>query len=111
MIVEDKEFVTADGEKSISPYNARVKKIIEKPANPTSNLIATGLYLYDNSVWDFIKSLSPSERGELEITDVNNHYVDRGSMQCHKLHGWWGDCGESFDGYLAANIKAKELGL
>ena len=86
-----------------------VTEIIEKPKNPQSNLIATGLYLYDSTVWDFIKQLTPSARGELEITDVNNHYLQKGQLSLKKLSCWWGDCGENFDGYVEANVKAKEL--
>jgi len=71
-------------------YYSTVKEIVEKPKNPESNLIATGLYLYDNTVWDFIRQLMPSARGELEITDVNNHYIKKGGVQCHKLSGRWG---------------------
>jgi len=86
-----------------------VTGIIEKPKNPESNLIATGLYLYDSTVWEFIKQLTPSARGELEITDVNNHYLQKGQLSLRKLNSWWADCGENFDGYLDASIKAREL--
>lgn len=82
-------------------------EIQEKPENPQSNLIATGLYLYDNTVWGYIKQLSPSARGELEITDVNNHYIKKGVMKCQKIKGEWYDCGENFDGYLDAQNAAK----
>lgn len=87
----------------------KVTKIVEKPDNPTSNLIATGLYIYDNTVWNFIKQLTPSARGELEITDVNNHFVDKGQLKVVTLNGWWVDCGENIDGYLDACIKAREI--
>ena len=86
-----------------------VTGIIEKPNNPQSNLIATGLYLYDNTVWEFIKQLEPSARGELEITDVNNHYLKKGQLNLRKLNSWWADCGENFDGYVDANVKAMNL--
>jgi len=86
-----------------------VTGIIEKPKNPESNLIATGLYLYDSTVWEFIKQLEPSARGELEITDVNNHYLKKGQLSLRKLNSWWADCGENFDGYVDANVKAREL--
>jgi len=87
----------------------KVLEIQEKPANPTSNLIATGLYFYDSTVWDFIHQLTPSARGELEITDVNNHYIAKGELEVVKLNGWWVDCGENLDGYLDACIKAREI--
>jgi glucose-1-phosphate thymidylyltransferase len=87
----------------------KVVEIQEKPKNPTTNFIATGLYLYDQTVWGYIKQLTPSARGELEITDVNNHYIKKGAMMCHKLNGWWADCGENFDGYLDACNKARSL--
>jgi glucose-1-phosphate thymidylyltransferase len=89
--------------------NGKVLQIIEKPKNPTGNTIATGLYLYDKTLWDFIYDLEPSARGELEITDVNNHYLKKGQLKVHQLKGWWADCGENIDGYYSANMKAKSL--
>lgn len=80
----------------------RVKCIKEKPKNPKSNWIATGLYMYDSSVWGLIKSLSPSARNELEITDLNNIYQQIGMLQAIKLDGWWMDAGENIDGYFEA---------
>ena len=87
--------------------NGNVVEIEEKPKNPQSNLIATGLYLYDSTVWEFIKQLTPSARGELEITDVNNHYLKKNQLTMRKLEGWWADCGENFDGYLDAAVKVR----
>jgi len=89
--------------------DGNVLSIEEKPKVPKSDLVAVGLYLYDSSVWTFIEELEPSQRGELEITDLNNHFLDLGKLKAHKLKGWWRDCGESIDGYLEANIKAKEM--
>jgi glucose-1-phosphate thymidylyltransferase len=86
-----------------------ITNIVEKPKNPTSNLIATGLYIYDSTVWKFLKTLSPSARGELEITDVNNHYLHQGNLKVMELKGSWGDCGEDFNSYLDANIKASKF--
>jgi glucose-1-phosphate thymidylyltransferase len=81
----------------------RVKRIVEKPEQPASPFAVTGLYLYDGTVWDFLPTLTPSARGELEITDVNNWYVDRGVMEFDVLDGFWGDAGESIDAYYEVN--------
>ena len=70
-----------------------VTSIEEKPKNPKSNLCVTGLYIYDNQVWDIIKNLKPSDRGELEITDVNNKYVSSRQMTYTLLDGFWSDAG------------------
>ncbi|MBI3291011.1 NTP transferase domain-containing protein [Candidatus Falkowbacteria bacterium] len=87
----------------------KIKSIEEKPRNPKTNLAVIGVYMYDSQVWDAIKKLKPSGRGELEITDVNNYYVKAGEMTFEKLKGWWGDGGESFDSLLeAANLVAKK---
>lgn len=81
----------------------KILEIIEKPKQFIGNLAVTGLYLYDNQVWDVIKNLKPSGRGELEITDVNNFYVQQGTMKFDLLPGWWADGGESIDTWLEAN--------
>ena len=70
-----------------------VVNIEEKPKNPKSNLCVTGLYIYDKLVWNTIKNLQPSARGELEITDVNNAYVEKNHMGYTKLDGFWSDAG------------------
>ncbi|MCX5902516.1 MAG: sugar phosphate nucleotidyltransferase [Proteobacteria bacterium] len=85
----------------------KVVEIIEKPEAPPSHYAVIGIYLYDNSVFDIIKTLKPSGRGELEITDVNNAYIGRGSMTYEILDGWWTDAG-TFDSLLrASNLVAK----
>ncbi|MBN1864851.1 MAG: NTP transferase domain-containing protein [Victivallales bacterium] len=71
----------------------KVVKVVEKPEEPESELAVTGVYFYDSSVYDIIRTLKPSGRGELEITDVNNEYIRRGSMQCCIMRGWWSDAG------------------
>ena len=71
----------------------RVVGIEEKPQTPTSRQVVTGIYLYDREVFDIIRTLKPSGRGELEITDVNNAYIRRGRMQYDVLEGWWTDAG------------------
>ncbi|MEC8494979.1 MAG: sugar phosphate nucleotidyltransferase, partial [Planctomycetota bacterium] len=76
---------TLDGDK--------VEKIVEKPKEPESNLAVIGIYMYDGRVWDIIHRLEPSDRGELEITDVNNWYIQDGTMTFEVLEGWWTDAG------------------
>jgi glucose-1-phosphate thymidylyltransferase len=73
--------------------------IIEKPAVPPSRFAVTGVYCYDPSVYDVVKTLVPSGRGELEITDVNNHYLSKGAVRFDVLQGFWGDAGESLEAY------------
>ena len=74
------------------PVGTDVKDIIEKPKNPPSNDAVIGLYLYDNTVFEKISRLSPSDRGELEITDINKMYLDEG-LQVKRVQGAWLDCG------------------
>jgi len=83
--------------------DGRVTRIVEKPEQPPSAFAVTGIYFYDETVWDVLPTLQPSGRGELEITDVNNWYVDRGEMEYDVLDGFWGDAGESIDAYYAVN--------
>ena len=71
----------------------RITGIEEKPRRPKSRYAVTGIYMYDNSVFDKIKTLEPSSRGELEITDVNNHYLRQGRLRSHTLKGYWTDAG------------------
>jgi glucose-1-phosphate thymidylyltransferase len=88
----------------------RVVRIVEKPENPASDLAVTGLYFYDASVFGFVPTLSPSARGELEITDVNNWYIEQGRMEYDVLEGFWGDAGESIDAYYAVNDYVRQHG-
>jgi glucose-1-phosphate thymidylyltransferase len=83
--------------------DGRVTGIVEKPEQPPSEFAVTGIYFYDETVWDVLPTLQPSGRGELEITDVNNWYVERGEMEYDVLEGFWGDAGESIDAYYAVN--------
>jgi glucose-1-phosphate thymidylyltransferase len=89
-----------------------VVRILEKPAEPPSRYAVTGIYFYDADVFEVIPTLTPSGRGELEITDVNNWYVDQGTMQYDVLDGFWGDAGESIDAYYAVNdfVRARAAG-
>ena len=85
----------------------RVVNIEEKPSRPKSNYAVTGIYMYDATVFQKIKTLVPSGRGELEITDVNNAYIREGTMSFSFLEGWWTDAG-TFDSLLrAANLVAQ----
>jgi glucose-1-phosphate thymidylyltransferase len=82
----------------------RIIGIEEKPAKPKSNYAVTGIYMYDETVFDKTRTLTPSARGELEITDVNNAYIKEGTMTFNYLEGWWTDAG-TFDSLLrAANL-------
>jgi glucose-1-phosphate thymidylyltransferase len=88
----------------------RVVRIVEKPENPASDLAVTGLYFYDASVFEFVPTLSPSARGELEITDVNNWFIEQGAMEYDVVNGFWGDAGESIDAYYAVNDFVRQHG-
>ena len=77
----------------------RIVEIVEKPVNPPGTHAVTGLYCYDADVFDVVEQLGPSARGELEITDVNNHYVREGTLEHDVFAGYWGDAGESVDAY------------
>lgn len=84
--------------------------IEEKPKNPKSNYCVTGIYMYDNRVFNIIKSLKPSGRGELEITDVNNWYIKDESLTYDVLENWWTDAG-TFESLAYANELAKDINL
>ena len=79
--------------------DGKIAEIVEKPSNPPGRLAVTGLYCYEPDVFDVIAKLEPSGRGELEITDVNNHYVGAGTLEHDVFEGYWGDAGESIDAY------------
>ncbi|HVN97888.1 MAG TPA: sugar phosphate nucleotidyltransferase [Syntrophorhabdaceae bacterium] len=83
--------------------------IVEKPKRPKSNLAVIGIYLYDGRVFDIVKTLKPSDRGELEITDVNNAYVREGLMSWEMLEGWWTDAG-TFESLLRASVLVSQTG-
>lgn len=86
----------------------RVVRIDEKPKNPTTNYAVVGVYMYDSNVFDIIKTLKPSNRGELEITDVNNAYIDRGEMSFDVVKGWWTDAGTFPSLYRASRLVAEK---
>jgi len=87
----------------------RIVKVEEKPEEPKSSYAVIGIYLYDAAVFDVVKTLKPSHRGELEITDVNNRYIEKGLMTWDILEGWWTDAG-TFESLLRANVLVAETG-
>ena len=82
----------------------RVVRIVEKPKDPKSRFAVIGIYFYDGSVFEIIRTLKPSARGELEITDVNNAYIAKGSMTYEMLEGWWTDAGTFESLHRASNF-------
>jgi len=86
-----------------------VLEIVEKPESPPSRFAVTGAYFYDAQVWEVLPTLEPSGRGELEITDVNNWYVQQGLMEADVVEGFWGDAGESIDAYYEVNDFVRRL--
>jgi glucose-1-phosphate thymidylyltransferase len=91
--------------------DGRLVRIVEKPERPPSSYAVTGIYLYDEQVFDVIPQLERSARGELEITDVNNWYVEQGEMEYDVLDGFWGDAGESIEAYYAVNDFVRRHGV
>ena len=87
----------------------RIVRIEEKPKSPKSHYAVIGIYLFDQEVFNFIKTLKPSNRGELEITDVNNQYIEKGLMTWDILEGWWTDAG-TFESLLRANQLVAQTG-
>jgi len=86
-----------------------VVRIEEKPEIPRSEYAVIGIYMYDSGVYEIIRTLTPSGRGELEITDVNNAYIERGEMTWEELEGWWTDAG-TFESLLSASSLVAETG-
>jgi glucose-1-phosphate thymidylyltransferase len=89
--------------------NGKILGIVEKPKVPKSNYAVIGIYLYDADVFQIIKTLKPSDRGEMEITDVNNEYLRRGNLTYDILDGWWTDAG-TFDSLLRASNLVAQTG-
>ncbi|MCK5941577.1 MAG: spore coat protein, partial [Planctomycetes bacterium] len=87
----------------------KVLRIVEKPKQPETNLAVIGIYMYDAEVFDICRTLKPSDRGELEITDVNNEYVRRGTLTSEKLEGWWTDAG-TFESLYRSSTLVREAG-
>lgn len=89
--------------------DGRPVSIEEKPKNPTSNLIVTGVYLFDCQVWDIIPNLQKSDRGEYEITGILNAYLERGQLRCHQLQCDWFDVGGSVEGYWEVAERMRDI--
>lgn len=87
----------------------KVTRIVEKPKKPRTNYAVIGVYLYDKDVFGIVRTLKPSGRGEMEITDVNNAYIHRGTLTASFLEGWWGDAGASIEALLEANNLVARL--
>jgi len=93
----------------VAEFNGRrLIRIREKPTRPKSDAAVTGVYFYDPSVFQIIKKLKPSRRGELEITDVNNFYIERNQMRHAEARGWWTDCG-TFESLYRASCYVEKL--
>jgi len=88
--------------------DGKVINIEEKPKNPKSNYAVIGLYMYDSDVFEITRTLKPSNRGELEITDVNNEYIRRGAMTYSIIDGWWTDAGKFESLYRASKLVAED---
>ncbi|MFC5648065.1 sugar phosphate nucleotidyltransferase [Paenibacillus solisilvae] len=85
-------------------YNGKIERIDEKPADPQTDHIVTGIYMFDDTVFTHITEQAPSHRGELEITDVNNAYAAKNKLEYSQIHGWWTDAG-TFESLLEAANK------
>jgi glucose-1-phosphate thymidylyltransferase len=83
-------------------------RVVEKPREPVGNLGLTGIYLFDSSVWGIINRLSPSTRGEYEVTDILQAYLERGKLSYTKLAGEWLDLGQSLNQFLESSSKVRE---
>jgi glucose-1-phosphate thymidylyltransferase len=90
----------------------KIVRIIEKPKDPPSDLAVIGVYMYPPDVFEIVDTLEPSARGELEITDVNNAYIQRGELEYEIVDGWWMDAGEDHEALLRANLQvARQQGV
>ncbi len=96
---------------AVMGYDGRITQIIEKPGSPPTSYAVTGVYCYDNSVFDIIRTIVPSARGELEITDVNNYYALRGNLEFSIIQGFWGDAGESVSAYYDVIDSMRAYGV
>lgn len=89
----------------------KIIKVEEKPANPKSNYASTGLYIFDNRCFDFIRTIKPSDRGELEVPDLQNQYIERGEMKWAEIDGFWSDAGTFESLFKSSAYWAKKAGV
>jgi len=89
----------------------RVTEILEKPESPPSHFAVTGIYFYDDQVWDVLPTLQPSGRGELEITDVNREYARQGRLEVRRVEGWWHDGGKHWADLAEVGRRVEETGV
>ena len=94
-----------------SVSDGKITGIVEKPAAPESTFVVTGCYMFDERVFDFIRTLTPSARGELEVTDLNNIYIGEGTMTYDVLSGWWTDAGTPASKLKASILVALQKGV
>jgi glucose-1-phosphate thymidylyltransferase len=92
-------------------HDGKIVRIVEKPADPPSDLVQTGCYMYDDRLFDLIRTLAPSARGELEVTDLNNIYIEAGTMTYDILEGWWTDAGTPLTKLRASLLVARSKGI
>lgn len=108
-LVDDPSHLSHLGVPELAP-DGSVVRILEKPEEPPSRYAVTGIYFYDQRVFEAVSTLEPSGRGELEITDVNNWYIAQQAMRYDILEGFWGDAGESIDAYYEVNDQVRAHG-
>ena len=106
-----KKMPTESGQYGVIELDIKGKVISleEKPDKPKSDIAQTGIYMYDKHVYNFIRELKPSARGELEVTHLNEKYLEQGTLTCEVMEGWWIDAGTSYDELLRANNLVSEL--
>lgn len=107
LLLKEVEDLTRYGVPYLDKTNQKIKSIIEKPSNPPSSYCVTGIYMFDQKVFEYIETIHPSHRNELEITDVNNLYIQDGQLQYDILQGWWVDAG-THDSLYQANQYVHE---
>ena len=104
VLLKEEEDLSRFGVAQLDETKTTIRAIIEKPTNPPSIYCVIGVYMYDSKVFDIIESITPSGRNELEITDVNNLYIEESQLQYDVLHGWWIDAGTHESLYQANQL-------
>ncbi|MFJ7928491.1 sugar phosphate nucleotidyltransferase [Peribacillus sp. NPDC096448] len=107
LLLKEVEDLARYGVPHLDKTNQKIKSIIEKPSNPPSSYCVTGIYMFDQKVFEYIETIHPSQRNELEITDVNNLYIQDDQLQYDILQGWWVDAG-THDSLYQANQYVHE---